>query len=119
MRDYCCYLLESQGPCHGRLYKGCTNNMGRRLRQHNGEIVGGAKATARPLCRPWRPLCVVSNLTRQEALRLEWAWKHPRGRRSRVRGPLAKHMAHLQASLHRLSLTELAYVEEIPPPSEY
>lgn len=113
MRDYCCYLLESRGPCPGRLYKGCTNNLGRRLRQHNGELVGGAKATARPECRPWQAVCVVSNLTRQEALRLEWRWKHPGGRRSRVRGPLAKHMAHLRSSLDRLGLAGLAQVEEI------
>lgn len=110
MRDYCCYLLESRGPCHGRIYKGCTNNLPRRLRQHNGEIVGGAKATARILCRPWSPVCVVSNLTRQEALRLEWAWKHPRGPRSRIRGPLAKHIAHLRSCLQRLDLVDIAAI---------
>ena len=35
----------------GTLYTGITSNIIRRLRQHNGEIVGGAKATR--VGRPW------------------------------------------------------------------
>ena len=53
--DYVCYvLLDASGR---RSYAGCTNNLVRRLRQHNGELVGGAKATRTG--RPWHLFRVV------------------------------------------------------------
>lgn len=36
---YCTYILQCSD---GTLYTGITNNIKKRLRQHNGEIVGGA-----------------------------------------------------------------------------
>ena len=41
--NYVCYILK----CGNYTYNGCTNNFKRRIRQHNGEIVGGAKCTFR------------------------------------------------------------------------
>ena len=41
--NYICYILK----CGNYTYNGCTNNFKRRIRQHNGEIVGGAKCTSR------------------------------------------------------------------------
>ena len=51
----------------------------KRLRQHNGELAGGARRT-RGIC-DWRFQCVVSGFrTWQEALQFEWAFKyHSRG----------------------------------------
>lgn len=69
---YC--LVSQQNP--SRTYVGVTNNWARRLRQHNGEITGGAKTTR--AYRPWTKLIHVYPLTKQQALRLEWAWKHRR-----------------------------------------
>lgn len=43
------YMLQS--AVTGRLYIGVTNNLDRRLRQHNGALRGGAKATRAG--RPW------------------------------------------------------------------
>ena len=40
---YFVYILSEIGG--NRTYIGYTVNLQRRLRQHNGEIVGGAKAT--------------------------------------------------------------------------
>jgi structure-specific endonuclease subunit SLX1 len=41
---YCCYLLASKHPSYSNhAYIGFTNDPRRRLRQHNGEIEGGAK----------------------------------------------------------------------------
>ena len=42
MSKYYVYLLESTNHC---TYVGATMNLDRRLRQHNGEIKGGARAT--------------------------------------------------------------------------
>lgn len=51
-----------------------TDDPLRRLRQHNREIVGGARATAG---RKWKHVCVLSGFpTRRSALQFEWMWKH-------------------------------------------
>jgi len=61
--------------CSNRTYVGATNNFKRRLRQHNGEIKGGARATFAK--RPWEPVVVVSGFDTQSfALKFEWALKH-------------------------------------------
>jgi predicted GIY-YIG superfamily endonuclease len=50
-------------------YVGCTNNPARRVRQHNGELGGGALATSSPLHRPWEILVLVSGfIDRGDAL---------------------------------------------------
>jgi structure-specific endonuclease subunit SLX1 len=55
---YACYLLYSYAPkAKNVVYVGSTPNPQRRIRQHNGEIVGGAKKTAR--YRPWEMAVVV------------------------------------------------------------
>ena len=46
--DYYVYLLINN--VHNRTYLGITNNLKRRIRQHNCEIKGGAKYTSRNLC---------------------------------------------------------------------
>ena len=76
MCDYVCYILQS----NNRTYNGSTNNMKRRLRQHNGEIKGGAKATRGK--GPWEVYCIVCGFTdRIEALQTEWKIKTIEGRR--------------------------------------
>ena len=58
-----------------RTYVGITNNMNRRLRQHNGELVGGAKATR--ISRPWDVWITVEGFpTQTSSLQFEWMWKH-------------------------------------------
>ena len=46
------YLLQC---ADGSLYAGSTNDLGRRLRQHNGELTGGARYTRvrRPVVHLW------------------------------------------------------------------
>jgi len=77
----CVYLLQSTKRPR-RTYVGCTCcSVRRRLRQHNGEICGGAKQTE--TARPWVVRTIVSGFrTRQEALQFEFAWRrvHRRGR---------------------------------------
>ena len=58
---------------------GKTNDLRRRIRQHNGEICGGASATRR-MGGPWRPLLVIAGFeSNREALQCEWRMKHPGG----------------------------------------
>ncbi len=49
-----CYVLASRA---GRTYVGATNNPARRLRQHRGELKGGARATRAG--RDWRMVFLV------------------------------------------------------------
>lgn len=65
----------------GRTYAGVSPDPVRRLRQHNGEIKGGAKYTtsAGP---GWRHVCLVHGFrTKIEALQFEWAVKNEKPRK--------------------------------------
>ncbi|KAI9216204.1 hypothetical protein BC828DRAFT_394015 [Blastocladiella britannica] len=65
---FACYLLHALRPEHrGHAYIGSTPDPIRRLRQHNGEIVGGAKKTSKK--RPWAMVLFVHGFpTRLAAL---------------------------------------------------
>ncbi len=62
-----------------RMYIGYTVNPHKRLRQHNGEIKGGAKSTANQLARGarWKILFALTSraLDRSAALSVEWHFK--------------------------------------------
>ena len=74
------YILASMDWKH--TYVGYTVNFQRRLRQHNREIKGGAKATAG---RKWRMILQITGLPdKHHALSLEWHLKHYKVRRSDV-----------------------------------
>ena len=69
------YLLY----CDNSTYVGATVDLDRRLRQHNKEISGGAKATGKKVARgqTWSRVCYVSGFpTWQAALQFEWKWKY-------------------------------------------
>ncbi|KNC52687.1 structure-specific endonuclease SLX1 [Thecamonas trahens ATCC 50062] len=72
-----CYLLTSLSEtAGGQTYIGYTNDPRRRLRQHNGEIAGGAKKTKSK--RPWDMVLLVYGFTTEvSALQFEWHWTHP------------------------------------------
>lgn len=58
----------------GTLYTGITNDLERRIRQHNGEMWGGAKYTRSR--GPVAFMHVEKFLTRKEAAKREWEIKH-------------------------------------------
>lgn len=67
-KDWSVYLLKS---CDSKsTYIGASNNPIRRLRCHNGELVGGAKRTMRS--RPWTHICIVNGFDKISALKFEW-----------------------------------------------
>lgn len=64
---WCIYLLQ----CGARTYVGSTTNVVRRLRQHNRELVGGARATAK-LAPGWSMCMYISGFPdRSSACRFE------------------------------------------------
>ena len=68
------YLLTSTTT--NRTYIGYTIDPHRRLRQHNGEIKGGAKATRNG--RPWKLMVAVTGFpSKTLALQYEWRNHHP------------------------------------------
>lgn len=78
MNEYNCYILISNN--RNRSYIGCTNNIKKRLRQHNGEITGGAKATKTG--RPWTLICYISGFDKSHALCCEWRLKRRKANNS-------------------------------------
>ena len=78
---YCYILRNSQEGYKYSTYNGSTNNPVRRLRQHNGEIKGGAKATSRAEGGGWEYCAILSGFHGHiNALSCEWRIKCPSGR---------------------------------------
>jgi structure-specific endonuclease subunit SLX1 len=74
--EWVVYLIGSVSPYSymKKTYVGMSNNATRRLRQHNGEIVGGARYTRQ--CRPWAHILVVHGFQNKvQAMQFEWAFK--------------------------------------------
>ena len=68
--DWFVYLLEC---CDGTLYCGITCNLERRLDEHNGILLGGARYTRSR--RPVQLVASVSAKNRSEASKLEYLVK--------------------------------------------
>lgn len=65
------WLTTNKGPI--KTYIGKTNDLDRRLKQHNGILSGGAKATHG---KNWTRVCHVKGFVDERAaLQFEWAWK--------------------------------------------
>lgn len=80
-KEWFCYMLTT--PASTVPYIGKTCDLTRRLREHNGEIVGGAKRTHRVLeggARWERQLHVFGFPDERAALNFEWAWEYQRRR---------------------------------------
>ena len=68
------YCLRSTNE---NTYIGATIDPVRRLRQHNCEIVGGARATRARVANgeAWSLFCYVGPFDKIAALKFEWRWK--------------------------------------------
>lgn len=68
MNSYFVYILINQK----RTYVGMTNDLGHRIRQHNGLIKGGAKYTTNFLNNDvWHYHTIIENLDKKTALSIE------------------------------------------------
>lgn len=71
---YIVYLIQSiEHP--DKIYIGSTNDSERRLRQHNREILGGAKKTKKYM--PWKYILHITGFNnRNDACKFEWILQH-------------------------------------------
>ena len=100
------YLLATVMP-PSKTYVGATLDVDRRLKQHNGQLAGGARATS-TVPGGWYRVCYVSGFENQrEALRFEWWWKR---RSAKLRGtPLERRQAALEAMISEAEGLDITY----------
>lgn len=79
--EHFCYILYNTE--NNQTYNGYTNNLERRLKQHNGTLKGGARATSR--CNSWEYLVIIGSqeFTKIKALSMEWSIRYPTNKRPR------------------------------------
>ncbi|KAL6288609.1 hypothetical protein ACE6H2_006119 [Prunus campanulata] len=109
-RSWSVYLiLSTNTPV--KTYVGVTTDFSRRLKQHNGELKGGAKASCAG--RPWICACLIHGFKDQsEACEFESKWKSlsrslPRKRKNDKKVEQVKDLSlpllqHRQAALNRV-----------------
>ena len=112
------YLLVSSD---GATYVGATVDVDRRLRQHNKEITGGARATGIKVEKgeTWRRHCYVKGFPDWQAcLQFEWRWKQLSRKLSKAIPPLERRMIALDELLHldRPTSKAMLYTEWNTPP---
>jgi structure-specific endonuclease subunit SLX1 len=110
------YLLY----CENSTYVGATVNLERRLRQHNKEIVGGARATGKKSSqgKTWERMCYVSGFPDwKSTLQFEWRWKQLT-RTLPKDEPILRRMKALKKllSLEQSTSKAVPYSEWITPP---
>jgi predicted GIY-YIG superfamily endonuclease len=94
-----CYLLYTD---EGQTYVGATVDPDRRLRQHNQEIKGGARATGIRVAQglQWKRACIVPLPEWRTALQFEWRWKQlGRTQWKHIRSPLERRIRSLKTLL--------------------
>lgn len=86
------YILVSETK--NRTYVGVTTDLQRRVRQHNGELKGGARSTRGH--GPWKAVVEVPHLEKKRAHKMEYQM-HRLGRTRRPKGcsNLEKRLRHL------------------------
>jgi structure-specific endonuclease subunit SLX1 len=112
------YLLQCSD---GSTYVGATIDLDHRLRQHNKELVGGARATSYKVNQGhiWKRICYVSGFPDwQSALQFEWRWKQLSRKITTRMPPIEKRMKALDQLLGLDKSTEKAipFIEWNSPP---
>jgi len=110
-----CYLLATNDGGSQKTYVGVTPDLDRRLKQHNGLLSGGAKATHG---RQWERICHVAGFPdHTSVLQFEWRWKQIS--RKLLGSPLERRFKALQELLllERPTSAAVPY-SEYPEPLE-
>ena len=106
-KNYIVYLLYNS--CNSRTYLGITNNSKRRLRQHNGELKGGARYTSSfKGTGEWKYFLKIHNLSKCEALSIERTAKNKRKGAKGV-DPITKRTNVLLPILEKYPSSEVEY----------
>ncbi len=113
---YFVYLLVSSD---NSTYIGATIDLDRRLRQHNKEIKGGARATGIKVQKgqTWNRVCHVRGFPDwKTALQFEWRWKHMSRKLSNKMNPYERRMEALTRvlALDRPTTNAIPYTEWMP-----
>ena len=113
------YLLHSTSNA---TYVGATVDLEKRLRQHNKEIKGGARATSIKVEQGeiWERACYVEGFPDwQAALQFEWRWKQLSRKLPARLFPLKRRMMALKQllELERPTSKAVAYSEWATPPN--
>jgi len=116
--NHCCYILFND--VNNKTYNGYTNNSERRLRQHNGEIKGGAKYTTREAIKnKWKYLVIIQceQFDHNLALCFEWMIKYPTRRRPRPKEYQGAHgrLTSLPLVFSYDKFKDLSYIVKVHP----
>lgn len=110
--QWSCYCLKAT---NNKTYIGVSVDIERRLRQHNREIVGGAKYTG--TAEGWKRVCFVHGFpTHRDALQFEWKWKQL-SRKSAERTSLDRRLCALQTlvSLEKSTSSATPFADYLSP----
>jgi predicted GIY-YIG superfamily endonuclease len=114
--SFYCYLLCTE---NSQTYVGATIDPDRRLRQHNKEISGGARATGIRVAQglSWNRICYLENIPEwRTALQIEWRWKQlGRTQFKHIRNPIERRLYSLKKLLSLEKPTEKAIPYEAYP----
>mgnify|MGYP001053911876 FL=1 len=97
-------------------YVGATVDLDKRLRQHNGEITGGAVMTTSKVKKGknWSRVCYVSGFPDwRAALQFEWRWKQITRKLSASIPPIERRLKSLRKllSLDKPTTKAIPYIE--------
>lgn len=95
MSSYIMYTIVSD--CGRRSYVGITKNFTRRLKQHNGQIKGGARYTKG---FSWRPAFIVKGFDKDRTVR-QFEWRMHRKFGSGNGAPLERRIRQFSSLLQR------------------
>jgi structure-specific endonuclease subunit SLX1 len=115
------YLLYANASSGQQTYVGATVDLDHRLRQHNKEIKGGARATSAQVERgeTWERVCHVAGFpTWNAALQFEWRWKQITRKLPAKMDPLERRIQALRMllALERSTSKATPYSEWPTPP---
>jgi len=115
--EFYCYLLYTNDT--SKTYVGATTDPNRRLRQHNKEISGGARATGISVQQglTWQRACYITGIPEwRSALQIEWRWKQlGRTQYKHIRNPIHRRLYSLKKLLSLDKPTEKAIPYEAYP----